>query len=118
MRLFKLIITLIILSLVAVFAYENREIWLQTESMKYNLYLLNKTFSVKLYLIVGISLLVGFFVGLSALLKLHFKTRRQLKLERKEKKLAQSAASKTQSPLEPASSSVSSEPGSGMEKEG
>ncbi len=117
MKLFKLIITLIILSLVAVFAYQNREIWLQTESMKYNLYLLNKTFSVKLYLIVGISLLVGFFVGLSAFLKLHFKTRRQLKLERKGKKLAQTEASKAQPPLEPASSSVSSAPDSGMEKE-
>ncbi len=92
MRLFKLITSLIILGLVGVFVYQNLAIWQQPESLKYNLYLINKSFNVKIYILVLVPLLTGFFLGLTVLLKFHFKTRRRLKLERKEKQQAQASA--------------------------
>ncbi|MDR3569801.1 MAG: hypothetical protein P4L43_17395 [Syntrophobacteraceae bacterium] len=104
MRLFKLIITLIIFSLLGVFVYQNLEILNQTLPLKYNLYFVAKALSVKIYLLVLISLLVGFFMGLTVLLKFHFKTRRSLKRERIEKELAQAAFSQKPAPSQPAPS--------------
>ncbi len=121
MRLFKLIISLIILCLIGIFVYQNLEVLNQTVSLKYNLYLVKPAPTVKLYLLVLVSLLVGFFLGLTVLLKFHFKTRRRLKRERIEKQQAQTAFiqmqanSKGQANSEPANSSVSNPPGAGKE---
>jgi hypothetical protein len=106
MRLFKLVITLIIVCLVGVFVYQNLEVWQQSVNFKYDLYLKHWTPSIKIYLLVLISLVLGFLSGLTVLLKFHVKTRRQLKREIKEKKqvLANS---------QPANSSIPNAPGAG-----
>lgn len=121
MRLFKLIISLIVLCLISIFVYQNLEVLNQAVSLKYNLYLVKPTPTVKLYLFVLISFLVGFFLGLTVLLKFHFKTRRKLKRERIEKQQAQTAFiqmqanSKVPTNSEPENSSVSNSPGAGKE---
>ncbi|MCL5405570.1 MAG: hypothetical protein M1398_02410 [Deltaproteobacteria bacterium] len=118
MRLFKLITTLIILCLIGIFVFQNLEILKQSISLKYNLYLVKKAFGVKLYLLVLISLLVGFFIGLSILLKFHFQTRRQLKRERIEKLQVQAAAAQGPANSQTANSFVTVSPESGTRKEG
>jgi uncharacterized integral membrane protein len=90
MRLFKLLITLIILCLIAVFVYQNMSTWRQPLSFKFNLYFNEKHDSADIptYLVILISALVGFIAGLTALLPPHFRIRRRLKRERIEKKQA------------------------------
>ncbi|SPF31425.1 hypothetical protein SBDP1_100041 [Syntrophobacter sp. SbD1] len=91
MRLFKLLVTLVILCFIGIFIYENMQTLTQPVSFKLDLSFLYHTNpdtppSLPLYLVILISALAGFIIGLALLLKPHFKTRRMLKLERKEKK--------------------------------
>jgi uncharacterized integral membrane protein len=106
MRLFKLVITLIIVCLVAVFIYQNLGVWDQRTTLGLNLYLVQKSLPVRVPVLLLISLLLGFFAGLTVLLKFHVKTRRQLKRELKEKKQMQANP-------QPASSSIPNAPGAG-----
>jgi uncharacterized membrane protein YciS (DUF1049 family) len=116
MRLFKLITTLVILGLLGLFAYENPPIWQQSVNLRFNLYFVQPAHDVKIYLLILIALAVGFFIGLSVLLKFHFKTRRSLKRERIEKELAQAAFSQKVANSQPAASSVVNAPESGAGK--
>jgi uncharacterized integral membrane protein len=90
MRLFKLLVTLVILCLIAIFVYENMKTWTQLVSFKFNYYFNENrdTASLKLYAVILISASVGFVIGLALMLKPYFRTRRMLKLERQEKKQA------------------------------
>ena len=89
MRSFKLLVTLLILCLIAIFIYQNMQTWTQPVSFKLNLYLYQTNPSFELYSVILLSALVGFIVGIALLLKPYFKTRRLLKRERQEKKQAQ-----------------------------
>lgn len=90
MKVFKLIVTLIILCLIALFVYQNMDTWKQLIQFKLNLYLYktdaNSPPSLALYVIMAISALIGFIVGLAAMLKPYFNARRLLRRERSEKK--------------------------------
>ncbi|MGC9965634.1 MAG: LapA family protein [Syntrophobacteraceae bacterium] len=93
MKVFKLIVSLIILCLVGLFIYQNMETWRQLIKFKLNLYFFQtdaaKPPDLELYFIILLSAVVGFIVGLVAMLKPYFKTRRLLKRERFEKKQAE-----------------------------
>jgi len=105
MRLFKLLATLVLLCLIAIFVYENWQIWVHPIPFKLNLYFNagRDSADIKVYLVILISALVGFILGLTALLKPFFRTRRQLKRERIEKKQAieRLASSQAQAAVEP-----------------
>ena len=92
MRLFKLLVTLVILCFIAIFIYENMQTWTQPVSFKLNLYFFQTNPesppSLQLYPVILISALAGFIVGLALLLRPYFRTRRLLKRERQEKKQA------------------------------
>ncbi len=89
MRSFKLLVTLLILCLIAIFIYQNMQAWTQPVSFKLNLYAYQTNPSFELYAAILLSALCGFIVGIALLLKPYFKTRRLLKRERQEKKQAQ-----------------------------
>jgi uncharacterized integral membrane protein len=91
MRLFKLIVTLAILGLIGLFIYQNMPTWTQPVSFKLNLYFNehHDSASIQLYPVILLSALIGLIIGFSLLLKPHFKTRRNLKIERQEKKQLQ-----------------------------
>ena len=118
MRLFKLIITLIVLSFLGIFVYQNLGVWEQSVNLKYNLYLVKPDHDVRIYLLVLISLLVGFFMGLTVMMKFHFQTRRKLKRERFEKQQVQAALTQKIVNSVPANPSVTNAPESGTGKEG
>jgi uncharacterized integral membrane protein len=93
MRLFKMLVTLLILGLIAIFIYQNMQIWTLPVGFKLNLYFYQtnpvRPLSLELYAVLLLSALGGFLVGTALLLKPYFKTRRLLKRERQEKNKAQ-----------------------------
>jgi len=89
MRLFKELVTLLILCVAAIFIYQNLQTWTQPVGFKLNLYLYQINLDLKLYAVILFSVLGGFIVGLALMSKPYFKTRRLLKRERQEKKQAQ-----------------------------
>lgn len=89
MRLFKLLVTLLILCLIGIFIYQNLQTWTQQVGFKLDLKLLKTSPSLELYLLILISALVGFIIGFAILLKPYFRTRRLLKRERQERKQEQ-----------------------------
>lgn len=102
MRLFKLLVTLIILCLIVIFVYENMQTWTQLVSFKFYYYFNehHDTASFKLYALILISAFVGFIIGLALMSKLYLRTRRMLKRERQEKKQAQEQFTSTQAAAE------------------
>ena len=103
MKLFKLVFTIIILALAGVFIYENILTLTQELSFKLDLYFLKTPPDqlLKLYYVILISAFAGFIIGLGFMLKPYFKTRRQLKRERLEKKQAQEELNLRQTKPEP-----------------
>jgi uncharacterized integral membrane protein len=93
MRLFKVLVTLLILCFIGLFVYQNMQTWTQPVSFKLNLYFYQTNPagppSLDTYVVILLSALVGFIAGMALLLKPYFKTRRLLKRERQEKKQAQ-----------------------------
>ncbi len=89
MRSFKLLVTLIILCLIAIFIYQNMQIWTRAVDFKLNLHFYQPNPSLEIYQVILLSALVGFIIGIALLLKPYFKTRRLLKRERQEKKQAE-----------------------------
>ena len=89
MRPFKLLVTLLILCLIAIFIYQNMQTWTQPVSFNLNLYVYQTHPSFELYAVILLSALCGFIVAIALLLKPYFKTRRLLKRERHEKKQAE-----------------------------
>jgi uncharacterized integral membrane protein len=100
MRLFKLIVTLLILCLAAIFIYQNMQTWTQPVSLKLDLYFFQTNPSLELYPVILLSALGGFIFGLALLLKPYFRTRRLLKRERQEKKQAEEEFSMRQARVE------------------
>jgi hypothetical protein len=95
MRLFKLLVTLVILGLAALFIYQNLPTWTQTVGFKLNLGFFQTDPAggpqLELYLVILIAGLCGLIVGLALMLKPYFRVRRLLKRERIEKKQAEEA---------------------------
>jgi uncharacterized integral membrane protein len=89
MRLFKLLVTLVILSVIAIFISQNMQTWTQSVSFKLNLYFYQTNPGLELYAVILLSALAGFIVGIALMIKPYFKTRRLLKRERQEKKQAE-----------------------------
>ena len=90
MRLFKLLVTLVILCLIAIFIYQNMLTWTQAVGFKLNLYFYQTNPESRSSItVILLSALGGFIVGIALMLKPYFKTRRLLKRERQEKKQAQ-----------------------------
>jgi uncharacterized integral membrane protein len=89
MKLFKLLVTLLILCVIAIFIYQNMQTWTQPVSFKLNIYVYQTNPSFELYTAILLSALVGFIVGIWLLFKPYFKTSRLLKRERRENKQAQ-----------------------------
>ncbi len=95
MRLFKLVATLVILGLIALFVYDNMPTWTQALAFRYKLPLMDEWTSkpgIAVYLVMLLSALFGFFVGIAVIIKPYFRTRRALALERQEKKAAAATA--------------------------
>ncbi len=94
MRLFKLIVTFVILGLAALFIYQNLQTLTQPVGFTLNLYFFQinpeKT-PYDLYLVILLAGLVGLTAGMALMLKSYFKVRRLLKRERLEKKQAEEA---------------------------
>jgi hypothetical protein len=89
MRLVKLIITLAIVGLIALFIGQNLKAWTGPVSFNLDLWILGKTArSLELYVIILISGIIGLLIGLMLLLKPYFRTRKMLARERQEKKQA------------------------------
>jgi uncharacterized integral membrane protein len=121
MKLFKLIITLLILCFIGLFVFQNMETWKQSVSFKLNLYFNegHDTQSIEQYIVILLSALIGFIIGLALLVKPHIKTRRLLKRERQEKQtlheqVAMSGAAETS----PEAAATNIEPSPSGEKEG
>jgi len=89
MKLFKLLVTLIILCFIGLFIYENLQTWTQPVSFKLDLMIFQSNAGLELYLLILISVLIGFIVGLALLLGPYIKTRRLLKREQQDKKTLQ-----------------------------
>jgi uncharacterized integral membrane protein len=89
MKLFKVIFTLVILGLIALFVWQNMETWLATVNFRLNLYFKEIGFSLQLYIVMFISALIGVFIGCLAMFKPYFKARRLLAQERQAKKQEQ-----------------------------
>jgi len=91
MKLFKLLVALIVLCFIGLFTYQNMEIWRHPVSFKLNLYFNehHDTQVIEQYMVILLSALIGFIVGLALLLKPHIKTRRLLKREQRDKKVLQ-----------------------------
>jgi len=90
MRLFKLIIFLLVVGIIALFAYQN----MATFSVSHNFVLDLKVrapieWSLKVYEILLISIGIGFFIGIVLLLKPWLGTRKTLSKVRKEKETLQ-----------------------------
>lgn len=125
MRLFKLLVTLVILAFIGLFIYQNLQTWTQPISFKLNVYFFqtnpDKPPSLDLYPVILISAFLGFIIGLAVMLRPHFKTRRQLKRERQEKKTLQEELTarqvKTESPSVVASPSLQADQAGGAEKD-
>lgn len=100
MKLFKLIVTLVVLALIALFVWQNMETWMKPASFKLNLYLGQTEWSLELYVIMFLSAFVGFILGALALMKPYVKTRRLLVRERQEKKEANATPAIKESPAE------------------
>jgi predicted small integral membrane protein len=89
MRLFKLVVTLVILGLLSLFVYYNMTTWTSTLEFKYKLPLFDEwVWRPALYLIMLLSALFGFFLGIAVIMKPYLKARRALAAERQEKKAA------------------------------
>ncbi len=105
MRLFKLILTLVVLGLIALFVYQNMPTWLKPIDFKLNLYFFQTDQAsppvLQLYLVMLLSALGGFVFGLLAMFKPYRKTRRTLARERQEKKMADEAPTLKQAEPEP-----------------
>ncbi|MFZ2447915.1 MAG: hypothetical protein WAW37_16280 [Syntrophobacteraceae bacterium] len=87
MRLVKLIVTLVILGLIALFVWQNMGTWTGPISFRFELPLLGGSkWNFQLYFIMLLSALLGFVVGAGMLMKPWLKARRGLAIERKEKK--------------------------------
>src|SRR5208337_238577 len=94
MRLFKLIVTLVILGLAALFIYQNMPTWTQAVGFKLNLGFFQTDpagAQLELYLVILLAGLCGLIVGLALMLKPYFRVRSLLKRERMEKKQAEEA---------------------------
>ncbi len=94
MKLFKAIVTLLILGLAALFIYQNMPTWTQTVGFKLNLGFFQTDpagLQLQLYIVILIAGLCGLIIGLALMLKPHFKVRRLLKRERLERKQAEEA---------------------------
>ncbi len=125
MRLFKLLVTLVILSLIAIFIYQNMQTWRQLISFKLNLYFFEtypaKPPSLELYSVILYSALGGFIIGAALLLKPYFKTRRLLKRERQQNKQAEEEfalrLARAESHGEVSEASAHTDQGEGSEKE-
>jgi uncharacterized integral membrane protein len=92
MRLVKLIITLVIIGLIALFIYQNMTAWTGTVPFNINLWILGKTeWILELYLIILISAIIGLLIGVILMLKPYFRVRRTLARERQERKEAAQA---------------------------
>ena len=100
MRLFKVLLTLVILFLIAIFVYQNLQTWRQPVSFRLDLYFFQAGPGVALYSVILLSALAGFIIGILLLLRPYFRTRRLLKRERQEKKQALEGVTLKQVPTE------------------
>lgn len=83
MRLVKLVVTLIVLGLIALFLLQND--WTRTISFQLELWPFGKTlWQIPLCAIMFFSVLVGFVVGVGALLKPYFNARRAIAKQKQE----------------------------------
>lgn len=85
MKLFKLILTLLILGFAALFAWENLSTFQQVIPFKLNLYFGEvQTWEHQIYTVLGVAFGLGFFAGAFLVLKPYFRLRRRLVQERTE----------------------------------
>ncbi len=86
MRMVKLVISLAIVGVIALFIWQNMNTWTGNTDYKLDLYLFKTGFRLELYSVIILSALAGFFVGSAAFLRPYLKTRRLLARERQDKK--------------------------------
>ncbi|MEN6485006.1 MAG: LapA family protein [Syntrophobacteraceae bacterium] len=104
MRMFKLIVSLLVLAFIGLFIYQNMTAFTSPVPFKLNLYVGEPTqWEHPVYTLLLISGALGFFIGLVLMLKPYFGVRRRLAQERQDKKQAKSEPGpeeKLQAPLE------------------
>ena len=92
MKIFKLILTLLILGFAALFAWENLPTFQQVIPFKLNLYFGEvQTWEHQIYTVLGVAFGLGFFAGAFLVLKPYFRLRRRLVQERTEKEQLRAA---------------------------
>ncbi|MCE5334485.1 MAG: LapA family protein [Desulfobacteraceae bacterium] len=91
MRLLKPVVGLVVLVLIALFVWQNAETWGSVANFKLDLYFSQAAWSFQLYVLMFLSALIGFLVGILVILKPHLSLRRQVARERKEKKAEEQA---------------------------
>lgn len=86
MKIFKLILTLLILCFAALFAWENLSTFQQVIPFQLNLYFREaQKWEHHIYTVLGIAFGLGFFLGALLVLRPYFRLRRRLVQERAEK---------------------------------
>lgn len=86
MKIFKLILTLLILGFAALFAWENLSTFQSTLRFQLNLYIREpQTWELYIYTVLGIAFSLGFFLGILLVLRPYLRMRRRLQQERLEK---------------------------------
>ncbi|MEM5788364.1 MAG: hypothetical protein AAGU11_13700 [Syntrophobacteraceae bacterium] len=89
MRLFKLIVTLIVLGLIALFIGQNLGTWTSPIPFKFELPLLGTSvWTFQLYLVMLFSMLLGLMVATVLIMRPYLNLRRTLARERQERKEA------------------------------
>ena len=92
MKLVKLIITLVVLGLIALFVGQNMKAWTGLVPFNIDLWILGKAeWNLEIYLIILISAGIGLLMGIILMLKPYFRTRKLLARERHERKQAAQA---------------------------
>lgn len=88
MKIFKLLMTGLILVIVGLFIYQNLATFNSTQALKIDLYFESSAGTPPLYMLLVVSGALGFFVGIFLMLKPYLKVRRALAQTRQEMKLA------------------------------
>lgn len=113
MRIFKLILTLLILGLAALFAWENLSTFQQVIPFQLNLYFREvQKWEHHIYTVLGIAFGLGFFLGALLVLRPYFRLRRRLVQERVEKEQLRATreAARVEKPTSPPVVEIQPEP--------
>ena len=114
MRMFKLIVSLLILGVIALFFYQNwNESFTSFVSFKLNLGFTHYDWKFELYIALLVAAAVGFFLGVVLMFKPYRKSRKLLAKERQDRKLTGPTITRDPAPVEKAAEETTAESSAG-----